>query len=473
MRRAFFFVLLLLAASAVSALAATVESAQAHGKASSNSHRFRHSSSRSTVKHSPVHSRPASRATIHAARYTTPRATIGSRSAPTSALTSASTGGDSHGYFRGYKNGYEAGRAAALRELASKSAETKLSRHPDQVSGAAQVASLRQPSSPAAAPAVPVSHAEYDSVLADRQPPASSAAGVSNPPESTPNLSPGEATERPVSHQPADETVSRPSTGAAAENSEQPESAATARELTHENVESDAPPPDEVAALHLPAAGMPSSLRGSLASLERQNTRLDSEGLERILDEADLSSRIAHGLLVPVPISSDLTVNPNLIEDHRYCRPWTARFLTDLARAHQTAFHRPLEVNSAVRTVEYQTHLMRVNSNAAAAEGDIVSPHLTGAAIDIAKQGMTHEELVWMRRHLLAIQDAGKIDVEEEFRQACFHITVYKTYSSAPSHRSAQPAVRDAANQHQATPSARGNSLPTSIATGTLVPRSR
>ena len=33
-----------------------------------------------------------------------------------------------------------------------------------------------------------------------------------------------------------------------------------------------------------------------------------------------------------------------------------------------------------------------------------------------------------MRARLLPLQDAGKIDVEEEFQQSCFHITVYKSY---------------------------------------------
>ena len=33
-----------------------------------------------------------------------------------------------------------------------------------------------------------------------------------------------------------------------------------------------------------------------------------------------------------------------------------------------------------------------------------------------------------MRSWLLPLQTAGKIDVEEEFQQACFHITVYKSY---------------------------------------------
>lgn len=205
----------------------------------------------------------------------------------------------------------------------------------------------------------------------------------------------------------------------------------------------------EDASLRVPRAGMPTPLLGSLESLERQNTRLDAEGLERIEDETDLENRIAHHQLVPVPVSNALAVNPELPATHRYCRPWTARFLTDLAQEHETAFHRPLEVSSAVRTVEYQKHLMHINGNAAPAEGDIASPHLTGATVDLAKKGLSRAEIAWMREHLLALQTAGKIDVEEEFRQACFHITVYKEY--APSLAGDAPGV-NATNPQDSAP---------------------
>jgi hypothetical protein len=91
-------------------------------------------------------------------------------------------------------------------------------------------------------------------------------------------------------------------------------------------------------------------------------------------------------------------------------------------------FHRPILVSSAVRTVAYQKQLERINGNAAPAEGDIVSPHLTGGTIDIAKAGLPRSELNWMRAWLQPLEAAGKIDVEEEFQQACFHVTVYATY---------------------------------------------
>lgn len=188
---------------------------------------------------------------------------------------------------------------------------------------------------------------------------------------------------------------------------------------------------------------MVSALRGSLESLERQNQIAEAEGLGRILDDADLNSRIGEKLLIPVPTSGALVVNSDLPENRRYCSPWAADFLRDLALAHEARFHRPIQVNSAVRTVEYQKRLIRINGNAAAAQGDIASPHLTGEAIDIGKHGMSREELNWMRSWLLQRQLAGKIDVEEEFRQACFHISVYKTYDAPLS----TPPVRDAGGQ--------------------------
>jgi len=195
------------------------------------------------------------------------------------------------------------------------------------------------------------------------------------------------------------------------------------------------PAPTNSIPMHAPIVAM-APLRGSTESLVRQNEKTDADNLERIEDDADLDHRIAQGMLVPVPASAALTVNSSLPQNRRYCRPWTASFLADLARAHQAQFHHAFFVSSAVRTVDYQKRLILTNGNAAAAEGDVASPHLTGATIDIAKNGMSRQELYWMRNRLDALQEEGKIDVEEEFKQACFHITVYKSYIGAgPLHK--------------------------------------
>ncbi len=173
---------------------------------------------------------------------------------------------------------------------------------------------------------------------------------------------------------------------------------------------------------------VPPPLKGTRESLLRQNQVADREGLDRVQNQADLLDMREKRILVPLPVSYALQVDSRLPADRRYTRPWTARFLANMARAHYARFHTPLQINSAVRTVEFQQKLLRVNGNAAPAEGDTASPHLTGQAVDIAKHGLSLTEIAWMRGYLLPLVQESKIDVAEEFQQACFHISVYKKY---------------------------------------------
>jgi hypothetical protein len=325
-------------------------------------------------------------------------------------------------YAAGYANGYEAGRAAALEELADESADRTSSGPKGEHKTERSLAS-----------GAPTDLATPEASTAGRE------AGLRQNEDANDKLDAGDKNER-------DDASGVSATPWMAELN-----------------------PSEV--------GVPASLKGSLASLERQNSILDAEGLERIEDENDLSSRIEHKLLVPLPASTALTVNPNLPDHHRYCRPWTARFLVDLARAHEAAFHKPIEVNSAVRTVEYQKRLMTRNGNAAPAEGDVVSPHLTGATVDIAKEGLSRQEMDWMRRQLLALEEEGKIDVEEEFEQACFHITVYKTYALTRPERKTEQTVTSpgAVPRHKAVRPAQKppSQLPADLAAGVLPAQGR
>ncbi len=195
---------------------------------------------------------------------------------------------------------------------------------------------------------------------------------------------------------------------------------------------------DASASIHVPELPLAPMnlppLRGTHESLVRQNERAEQDGLLRVKDDADLEMLRRQGSLVALPELSSMHADARLPMNRRYCRAWTGHFLNDLARVHFERFHKPLQVNSAVRTIEYQRHLLHINGNAAPADGDVASPHLTGAAIDIAKKGLTPSEVAWMRAYLLPLQVAGKIDVEEEFKQSCFHISVYKSYAAA-SHR--------------------------------------
>lgn len=180
---------------------------------------------------------------------------------------------------------------------------------------------------------------------------------------------------------------------------------------------------------------VPAPLKGSHEILLRQNQVADRDGLDRIRDDDDLLDMREKNLLVAIPSNGSLQVDERLPGNRRYCRPWTAQFLATMSRAYYARFHRPLQVNSAVRTVEFQQRLLHTNGNAAPAEGETASPHLTGQAIDIAKHGLSLTEIAWMRGYLLPLVQQGKVDVEEEFQQSCFHISVYKKYlpsSTAP-----------------------------------------
>ena len=173
---------------------------------------------------------------------------------------------------------------------------------------------------------------------------------------------------------------------------------------------------------------VPPPLRGSHDILVHQNQVAEREGLDRVQNDEDLLNLRNERLLVSLPATNALQIDERLPLNRRYCRPWAAEFLASLARAHYAQFHTPLQVNSAVRTVEFQQHLVHINGNAAPAEGDTASPHLTGQAIDIAKHGLSLTEIAWLRGYLLPLVQEGKVDVEEEFQQSCFHISVYKRY---------------------------------------------
>jgi hypothetical protein len=173
---------------------------------------------------------------------------------------------------------------------------------------------------------------------------------------------------------------------------------------------------------------MPPPMKGTRAVLVHQNMMADKEGLTRIQDDADLNRMRAERLLLPLEDTRALDVSDELPSDRRCARPWTVKFVNDIARSYYAKFHEPLRLDSAVRTVNFQLRLQRVNGNAAAVDGDTASPHLTGQAIDFGKKGMSREEVAWMRDYLLPMMEAGKIDVEEEFQQACFHISVYESY---------------------------------------------
>ncbi|MCW5979248.1 MAG: hypothetical protein KIT09_14320 [Bryobacteraceae bacterium] len=177
-------------------------------------------------------------------------------------------------------------------------------------------------------------------------------------------------------------------------------------------------------------------LRATIRSQTVQNKRADAENLSRISDKAMLERFRKAGLLVRVPNSGRHHYTKYITADYSYLRPWSKLFLEDISRQYHARFKKRLRVTSMVRTASLQRSLAKRNGNAAAATGARRSSHLTGATLDISKNGMSAAEIAWMRKKLHALRLQKHIYAIEEFSQPTFHIMVHKDYATA---RAAKP----------------------------------
>jgi uncharacterized protein YcbK (DUF882 family) len=169
--------------------------------------------------------------------------------------------------------------------------------------------------------------------------------------------------------------------------------------------------------------------RGSHAMLVSQNERLDQLELPRLADDAQLEEAIDNEDLVPLKESSSLKIASNLIETRRYCKPWTRDFVEDFSQAFYEEFRKPIQVNSAVRTMDQQKKLRRHNRNAAPIDGDTASTHMAGVTLDISKRGLTRKQHAWIEQYFLPLKNEGLIDPIEERRQPVFHVVVFDRYT--------------------------------------------
>jgi uncharacterized protein DUF5715 len=170
-------------------------------------------------------------------------------------------------------------------------------------------------------------------------------------------------------------------------------------------------------------------LKGSMDSMIRQNEEIDRLQLPRIADNEQLLELERTQELVPIDESPALHVSPAIQADKKFCRPWCNQFLQDMSQAYYKEFHTPLQVNSAVRTMEQQHKLRRHNRNAAPEVGEHASSHLAGITVDLAKRGLTRAQHAWIETYLKNLRDQGLVEAAEERRQACFHVMISDRYT--------------------------------------------
>lgn len=171
-------------------------------------------------------------------------------------------------------------------------------------------------------------------------------------------------------------------------------------------------------------------LRGSRESLVRQNEEIDRLQLPRIENDEELDELVASDALAPIVESDSLRIHHQLEPKNRFCKPWTLQFVQDMADAYYREFRQPIQVNSAVRTMQQQKKLRRRNRNAAPIDGDTASSHLAGITVDISKRGMSRKQRKWVSQYMLELQNLGLLEAAEERRQPVFHIMVSERYSA-------------------------------------------
>ncbi|KND47624.1 MAG: hypothetical protein AB201_01675 [Parcubacteria bacterium C7867-006] len=171
-----------------------------------------------------------------------------------------------------------------------------------------------------------------------------------------------------------------------------------------------------------------SSLVGSTVSQHKQNDHAEEEGLPQIRNDEELNTLKESGALVPIP--GTVRVDYRLEDKWRWCLPQTSFFLGDIGLEFQEVFGKRLQINSAVRTTLRQIELQKTNNNAVPVTGRRRSSHLTGATVDIAKIGLTKDELEWVRLKLLSLEDEEKLEATEEHDQLVFHVMIFQSYTN-------------------------------------------
>lgn len=172
----------------------------------------------------------------------------------------------------------------------------------------------------------------------------------------------------------------------------------------------------------------PRTLAARAGNLERENRHANTLGLSRMRDHAMVRRFLRAGLLVPVPARSRTFRVEGVPDALRVARPWTRRFVDQLAAAAHDLFGTRLKITSLTRTVSVQSTLDRSNLNAAPADGPRRSSHLTGASVDISKRSHTPREILWLRTVLGRLERQGLVLAIEEFAQPHFHVLVLPRY---------------------------------------------
>jgi LysM repeat protein len=182
-------------------------------------------------------------------------------------------------------------------------------------------------------------------------------------------------------------------------------------------------------AVAIPGAATAQSLRGSTASLDRQN-QVAREHDYTFIDDGDRVRLFAdQGWLVRIEPNSDFALKA---VSYPYARPEVGLFVHRLGSQYRSACGEPLVVTSLTRPSSRQP----VNASDR-------SVHPTGMALDL-RTPRTRSCRAWLERVLLDLERAGVIEATLERFPVHYHVAVYPrayaAYVATRQTRDAQPA---------------------------------
>jgi hypothetical protein len=151
------------------------------------------------------------------------------------------------------------------------------------------------------------------------------------------------------------------------------------------------------------------TLRGSRASMLRQNGVAKTEAFSFLRTPAQVRNYVDAGNLVRLPGSEDYRV----IAGYPYARPIVQAMIERLGRDYRASCGEQLVVTSLTRPLNRQPR------NASA-----LSVHPAGMAVDL-RYSADAECRGWLSRELLRLEHMGVLDATLEMRPPHFHVAVF------------------------------------------------
>lgn len=169
----------------------------------------------------------------------------------------------------------------------------------------------------------------------------------------------------------------------------------------------------------------------NLESVREENRLADVLDLSHIKDNKMLQQFILEGYLVAVPFETKTHfVDIHNKKRYAFARPWILSFLWDVGGEVFVEHGVRLKVSGLVRTIK-GIRRGEWKTEADCRTPELCSSHTTGATIDISKQNLTVEQIVWLREKLLRLQEKGVVRVLEKCGGHHFHVFVLPTYLEA------------------------------------------